>query len=464
MGAVAGLWLVYFVFGTTNGFGLDASWHDEQRFIQTLLLAITALSLLLLSVRAEVRAAVPRITWPLWAVLGVAVVSGARAQFPGIAAVEIGLFLGLFGLAMFLATFVRVAPALTARAVLAGVMIIAATQEFAVIARYASAVASGMPLDLETLTTGFANRRFASAFYAVLIPLLAAASVSDAIEPRWRRACFGLMTGLWAINFGLGTRAMLFAFGLAALLLVALLGWARVKRAVLAIALSFALGGLIYLAAFEWLPPLMGWSAATDAAHLTEINHTSGRVPLWIAATKAWQTNPWLGIGPMHYAALERVGAAHPHNWPLLWLAELGVLGLGMILVALGRFFASARTAVTTASTQQDWVAQGAYAACLIGVIYGLVDGNSVMPVSQSALTMAFGLMIGATSATSNRYWITPALAILATSAITLAVTIGPQFSKQGAEAQNFQDAKVQDWQSPRFWQQGLLWQHWPKP
>lgn len=50
--AVASLWLVYFVFGTTSGFGLDATWHDEQRFLQTVLLAITALALLALAARA----------------------------------------------------------------------------------------------------------------------------------------------------------------------------------------------------------------------------------------------------------------------------------------------------------------------------------------------------------------------------------------------------------------------------
>lgn len=466
MATVASLWLVYFVFGTTSGFGLDATWHDEQRFVQTLLLAVTALSLLVLSLRAEVRAAVPGLAWPLWALLGVAVVSGARARFPGMAAVEIGLFLGLFGLAMFFATFVRVAPALAARSVLVGVMMIAATQEFAVMARYASALAVGMPLDFDTLTTGFANRRFASAFYAVLIPLLAAACVSDSVEPRWRRWCFGLMTGLWSINFGLGTRAMLLAFGLAAPVLVALLGWQRIKRAVAAIAASFALGGLIYLASFEWLPALFGTSTASNVAHLSELDHTSGRVPLWIAAVKAWASSPWLGIGPMHYAALERVGAAHPHNWALQWLAELGVLGLGLIVAALAVLVLRGRRAVLAAPEEGRWLIEGAYAAVLIALIYGLVDGNFVMPVSQCALAMAFGLVVGGAPAplhAEGQAWRAVAAApLIALGAVTTVRIAAQGLPRQNTELNAFQTNSEQEWLSPRFWQQGLLWRHWP--
>lgn len=461
---IAGLWLIYFVFGTSIGFGLDASWHDEQRVIQTALLAITSLGLLLISCRAEVRASIPRIIWPLWAVLGVAVLSAAQARFPGMAALEIGLFLGLFGLAMFFATFARFAPELAARTVLAGVLLIAATQEFAVLARYVSAVLVGMPLDFETLTTGFANRRFASAFYAVLIPLLAAASTAEGGEARWRRLCFGLMVGLWAINFGLGTRAMPFAFGIGALVLIALLGWARIRSSVTAVALSAALGGLLYLAAFEALPSLTGWPTATDVGHLTELDHTSGRLPLWIAAIQAWESAPWIGIGPMHYAALERLGAAHPHNWMLQWLAEIGGLGLTLVLAALALLLVKARRGLLTDSRDSRWLFLGAYGSALIAIIYGLVDGNFVMPVSQSALAIALGLTIGAIPASVCPEWQFKTAA-LALGLVGLAATITAEEALRELPRQNtaigtFLDRNEQTWLAPRFWQQGLFRRH----
>ncbi|MEG0822716.1 MAG: hypothetical protein RR412_13495, partial [Burkholderiaceae bacterium] len=161
LAAIASLWLVYFVFGTSTGFGFVATWHDEQRLIQTTLLAVTALVLVAITAMPTVRSQVPGLAWPVWGVLAVAGLSAVRARFPALAALEIGLFLGLISLAMVFATWVRIAPAMAARGVLLGVIAIAFTQEFAIAVRYAAAIAVGLPLDVETLTVGFANRRFA---------------------------------------------------------------------------------------------------------------------------------------------------------------------------------------------------------------------------------------------------------------------------------------------------------------
>ena len=38
------------------------------------------------------------------------------------------------------------------------------------------------------------------------------------------------------------------------------------------------------------------------------------------------RSSPWLGIGPMQFAALASVVGAHPHNWPLQVAAEWGLL------------------------------------------------------------------------------------------------------------------------------------------
>ena len=461
----AGLWLIYFVFGTSTGFGFDASWHDEQRLIQTVLLAVTALTLAALMAIPTMRSQVPGLVWPVWGILAVASLSAFRSRFPAMAALEIGLFLGLFGLAMLFALWVRIAPSMAARGVLLGAIAIAFTQEFAMAVRYASAIAVGMPLDFDTLTVGFANRRFASALYALLIPLLAAASASDTLGRRWRMTAFALMVGLWTANLGLGTRAVFFSFGLALPALWVLLGWGRIRRMALALTASFALGLLLYLASFEWLPQSMGWPTATDATHLGELDNTSGRWPLWLAAWKAMLTQPWLGIGPMHYAALERLGAAHPHNWVMQWLAEIGWLGLGLVVVALALLIVRGRRAVLIARADNAWLAAGAYMATVVAMIYGLVDGNFIMPVSQSALAIVFGLVIGTMSTPGHPGWqmrLPVAAVLISLAALVTAWTAAQDFPRQNTEINAFQDTDEQTWLAPRLWQQGLYWRHWP--
>ncbi|MEF9997367.1 MAG: O-antigen ligase family protein, partial [Burkholderiaceae bacterium] len=450
LAAIASLWLVYFVFGTSTGFGFVATWHDEQRLIQTTLLAVTALILVAITAMPTVRSQVPGLAWPVWGVLAVAGLSAVRARFPALAALEIGLFLGLISLAMVFATWVRIAPAMAARGVLLGVIAIAFTQEFAIAVRYAAAIAVGLPLDVETLTVGFANRRFASALYALLIPVLAAASVSAAVGRRWRIAAFALMAGLWAVNLGLGTRAVLFSFGLALPVWLVLLGWARIRRMSLALAGSFALGLLIYFTGFEWLPQAMGWPSATDAAHLAELDHASGRWPLWLAAWNAMLPQPWLGIGPMHYAALERLGAAHPHNGVMHWLSELGWRALSLVIAGLAQLLERGRRQAVLGAGSDAWLAIGAYATTVVAVIYGLVDGNAVMPVSQSAVAIAAGLVIGSRPADPAAL-VRPgntmvSSSLLAAGALAVAGVAWQAFPQQGDEIKAFNESREQTW------------------
>jgi hypothetical protein len=96
----------------------------------------------------------------------------------------------------------------------------------------------------------------------------------------------------------------------------------------------------------------------------------------------------------MQFAAIPGVWSAHPHNWVLQLASEWGLPALGLTLVGLGvsvrRAAAAARVSPQPAAVSSPFVWSSA-----IALTYGLVDGNLVMPVSQTAAALAFGAAIG---------------------------------------------------------------------
>ena len=109
-------------------------------------------------------------------------------------------------------------------------------------------------IDLDVLILGYANPRFPSALHAVLIPFLALLS--------WRKQnCRSLRAGaavvlslLWAINLGLGTRGIWFAYAIGIPVTVLLVGWRQLARPLAILALTAVAGVGLYFILFSIAP------------------------------------------------------------------------------------------------------------------------------------------------------------------------------------------------------------------
>ena len=191
------------------------------------------------------------------------------------------------------------------------------------------------------------------------------------------------------------------------------------------------------------------------------LTHLNDRLQLWAQAWQVITSEPLLGMGPMNFAALGDSFAAHPHNWVLQLAAEWGIPALMIALWILWRLGQSVRTSLRVGGGN-DLDLLAPLIATLVGLVYGLVDGNLVMPVSQTMFAFSLGILLGntwtsQTSEPSSRTAVFASIAGILVAALCLlsyvAVTLPQQADSENAWRRV---SKYQDF-APRFWEQGLL-------
>ncbi len=360
------LWGIYFVAAPTVGFGIGNSWHSEHRLLQLGALGVTALLLATLAMAPAALARIPGVALSLRLLLLLAAVSALMAQYPVHAFGEIALMVSLGGLALLTATLARLFPEQVAGVVRAGVLLIAFTQVFGVAARYASALALGAPIDQAVAILGYSNPRFPSALYVLLMPFLVAMALEPGQESaKGRRLAWVLLTALWCINFALGTRAMFVAL-VAGVVALALLGQrAAARRGGLALLGTMLVGGALFYVLWLWLPGLLQTGGALPD-RLDELASPNGRELLLASSWTAFRAHPWLGVGPMHFAAIEHVWAAHPHNAALQIAVEVGLPATALAAWAGVKLAATGRRAMHDSQPEHAWLTQATLLAVLV--------------------------------------------------------------------------------------------------
>ena len=101
------------------------------------------------------------------------------------------------------------------------------------------------------------------------------------------------------------------------------------------------------------------------------------RMAHWQAGWYMFQAHPWLGVGagnyanayPLYFVGMWREALGHAHNYYLNMLAELGVIGGGMLLLLLGMAFARLGGALV----HSEPLGGNFWRAVLAGVVGGLV-------------------------------------------------------------------------------------------
>lgn len=452
-------WLVYLLVAPTIGFGWIESWHNEQRAVQIVLLAFTALAYCLVGVltpsESGARWQLPTL---LLVFLGLGVISALRAKFVFAALAEVSLFALLAILVVLTARVVSTDVARYVRWARWFALLFATAYVLGVATRYLAAVNLGRAIDLDVLILGYANPRFPSALHAVLIPFLAL-TVIEKTAFRSLRACAAVVLSfLWAINLGLGTRGIWFAYAFAMPVTVVLIGWRPLARLLAVLALTAIAGIGLYFIFFPIAGALIGIGAAVRAP-TDNLTTVTSREVLWQLSWQAIKSSPVLGVGPMQFATFASQVGAHPHNWPLQVAAEWGLPALGLLTFAL---FQIGKTVRHTAS---DCSVAVIILAVAVALLLGLVDGNLVMPVSQVGAALAAGMLIGAIRAGKQQHgrrW--KSAAYLTLTAFIAIVTSGiliefgtRSLPDQPRSIESFRNSHPGAWLVPRFWEQGHL-------
>ena len=170
-------------------------------------------------------------------------------------------------------------------------------------------------------------------------------------------------------------------------------------------------------------------------------------------------SSPLLGLGPMHFATLGSEVGAHPHNWPLQIASEWGLPALALLAFAL--VWSVVRASDSMGLSSDFSIA--ALLAAAVALVYGLVDGIFVMPVSQTASALVLGFWLGSTMPTVHD---TPprrsinSVFIGAVTTVAIASVCGYALWSYGDQARSISAFRAKHpaaWLTPRFWDQGQL-------
>ncbi len=459
-GSILVAWLAYLLVAPTVGFGWIDSWHNEQRAAQIALLTCTAIAYcaigwLLRSGGASDRWRLPYLSLAFFA-LGL--VSAVRAPFASAALAEVAMFVLLAMLALLTALFVSLDVQRAIRWARWFALFFATAYVLGVATRYLAAVNLGRAVDLDVWILGYANPRFPSALHTILIPLLALTVVEKSEIPLLRAVAAIVLSLTWTINVGLGSRGIWFAYALGIPLTLLIIGWRPMIRVCSVLTLSAVAGVTCYFAISALAPDVTGLAGGT---RLPIDNWTSltSRDVLWKLSWESIASSPWLGIGPMQFAALDSRVGAHPHNWPLQIAAEWGLPALGLLGYAIFKLVQAVK-----ASAEIDIKLATTTLIVVVAIALGLVDGNLIMPVSQIAATLVLGLLIGvlrsARVPSSNPIpgpaTVLTSFAVMVAAGLLVAYAV-ISLRDQPRSTEMFKRSHPGDWFVPRFWEQGNL-------
>jgi O-antigen ligase len=456
-----GAWFLYLLIAPTWGFFWIDAWHNEQRAVQVILISATAL--IGIGVPVCRLALIPRspAALLLCAVGGLGVLASLQARFVAAAFADVSLYVLLAALAAIVASTVRAHPQRLSIWARRACVFLGAVHVTGIAARYGAMSALERAPDIDVLLLGYANPRFPSALYALLMPFIAMCALDRQEHAGLRRVAWGVLALLWCVNIALGTRAIWFAYGMLVPLMAWFAGWPRVRPAAQTLAITAGVGLGAYLLLFVAVPVWLGLGDAlpSQIQHLTSVND---RALLWRQSLGVVMDHPLLGIGPMNLAGLGGAVASHPHNWILQVAAEWGLPAVALLCWALWNIANRVRLRLRN-TDRDDLDMLGPLAAVLIGLAYGLVDGNLVMPVSQTAFALAAGLLCG--TSLGDTHDVAAARPLAAVAGLVLVVVSAAILPAYVAQSLPRQEQNERAWRhlskypdlAPRFWQQGLL-------
>ena len=383
-----------------------ASFHDNQRILQLVLLLIGALILLwrLARHRADLQRPTGGAAIAIALFFGLGVVSSIIAYSPRHALYEWSSFWLSLVLAALVATEIdrqdqdadkRIGAILMACGCACVIYI------FHALVIYVLALIGHIQPDVQALTPGFDNFRFLNHVQTISLPLLGLLTLrmhNPVYRGMWWR-----MTALWwmllFVSGGRGAVVGVLAGVLVAGVLFRKSAWAWCRLMVLT-GVAGLVAYLVLYVAVPWCFGLKPFGFLQEVAQRSLSDPASGRLDLWKNALGMIVDHPIFGIGPLHYAHFARDAHtnAHPHNWVLQIGAEWGIPALLCMIAAVGFAFRrlwQARTSLAADDANNQLMLVALLGTGVAIVTDGLVSGLLVMPTSQLWIVLYLGCTWG---------------------------------------------------------------------
>jgi hypothetical protein len=169
----------------------------------------------------------------------------------------------------------------------------------------------------------------------------------------------------------------------------------------------------------------------------------------------------------MNFSAIPHVWAAHPHNWILQFAAEYGLPAALLACYLAWRLLWRCGRTLKLQPLVKRQLFLPAFLAVTVALIYGLVDGNLVMPVSQSVFALCVGVLIGGTLESDdpvrpiakpvNPSVVASVVVVVVGAAIVAAYCFQTLLGQDASAKEYHEIYSSQRFFVPRFWEQGLL-------
>lgn len=440
--------------------------YDQQRILQLYCFgAITASLLMSAAARVAVLERLSAVSGRLLGLAGsmlfIGLISAASADLPRWSLLEWAVMVQLFLLALSIAGSRAACPDSADAVLTLSLTLSAATYSVSLLTEYFFVLATSDVMDLQMIHPHFSNPRFAGQFFSMVIPLLIAFSATGR---QLRVAAFITASILLGFSLSQGTRGTWLGL-LSAFAFVVVVRPNGVKRYLRVSLATITAAGLVYLISARWLPAVFDKQVASGlsrAQSMEALTSDSGRMILWESAIRHAAEHPWLGIGPMQFAATSNAYGAHPHSAVFQFLAEWGIPATILCVIMVGALvwsFARASREPLAGNDESFGVLRcGILTALIAALTQSMVDGVLVVPTSQVMLFVVFGWAGGLAQMTPS----TPAKSCSRAGPILIFVAIATAapllglavHSSRAPEALRAYYCGVQ---IPRFWASGRV-------
>jgi putative inorganic carbon (HCO3(-)) transporter len=251
-------------------------------------------------------------------------------------------------------------------------------------------------------------------YLTMILPLALCMALCPANPPRFRLLSSGA-AGLLGIGIGLSQSRGAW-LGVAVATLCLLLAWSRFTRRLLipcalagTLALALAVSGLLPAAILDRLGQTIEYFGVFDVRTVEVTSENWAvveRMAHWQAGWYMFLDHPWLGVGAGNYAAAYpqyfvgtwREALGHAHNYYLNILAELGVLGGGLLLLLLALAFRQLGGALVRSELMRGtfWraVLAGIFGGLIVFCVHNMFDSLFVHSVNiQVGVLLGLGLV-----------------------------------------------------------------------
>ena len=178
----------------------------------------------------------------------------------------------------------------------------------------------------------FANIRY---FNDALLPALLILWLRPSFlaQPKYNKIIAILSILYLYIFLSDGARAIMLAFTLA---FAAILLFDCSRKSTIKMPFIYLVGTILLFYSLEYIALLINSGTSLDNLELSR-SSSSGRIDLYIHSLKSFIQNPISGLGVANFTLPTDTpifhGQGHPHNLILMWLSEMGILGLILTLL-----------------------------------------------------------------------------------------------------------------------------------